>query len=134
MKTKRRVYVLPENLVARIVEFQKTTGMTSEVEAVRKLLNEALMASETIDQISDRVLMLIEKKQTLSDALKEVVVGHPKVLNIFFDKISASIQFANTEEEISFFCDGRVNRDGYYWENHQWHPIETQSSNNSLAD
>lgn len=80
--TMRRVYVLPTDLVARINSHQKEMGFSSEVEAVRRLLDEALMHRDTMDTIIRRFTKQLGKSLVLSDVVKDVLVGHPLVEEI----------------------------------------------------
>ena len=47
----RKIYVLPKELADRIVSFQRRHRYPSEVEAVRYLLNKALLFSQTPDEL-----------------------------------------------------------------------------------
>jgi len=82
--TQRRVYVFPNELVERITAFQQDRGLPSEVEAVRRLLDEALMARDTPDLILQRMVEKLKQTRIVSDAAKDVLVGHPQVESIAF--------------------------------------------------
>lgn len=85
-ETQRRVYVLPTELVDRIVEFQKDKGYPSEVEAVRKLLDEALLHRDTDKTIIDRFKSRLRQLRMPSEVAKDVLVGHPLVKEISFER------------------------------------------------
>ena len=83
-KTQRRAYVLPTELVNRIEEFQREKGFSSEVEAVRRLLDDALKSRDTFETIVKRFLDKLSTLKILSEATKEVLVGHPLIDSIHF--------------------------------------------------
>lgn len=80
----RRVYVLPAELVERILEFQYEKGLSSEVDAVRRLLDEALRARDTPVRLLGRTLRAIEDMKLPYDVAREVLVGHPLVSDLSF--------------------------------------------------
>ncbi len=83
-KTQRRVYVLPAELVDRIVAFQKETGLSSEVEAARRLLDDALKSRDSYITLVARFHSRQKETKILSEIAKEVLVGHPLVSSISF--------------------------------------------------
>lgn len=78
----RRVYVLPADLVQRIVEFQEAEGLPSEVEAARRLLDEALNVRENHIQLLTRLLRLLKEQKSIFEVSKRVLFGHPLVSEI----------------------------------------------------
>ena len=87
-KGQRRVYVLPNELVERISEFQKELGLSSEVEAVRRLLDGALKSRDTVERIVSRLAAQYKLVKSVRDAAKEVLIDHPLVTNIRFPENS----------------------------------------------
>ena len=83
-KTARRVYVLPTDLVERIVAYQNELGLSSEVEAARRLLDEALLSRDDIVSIVSRVVSQMKKVRSLREAAREVLASHPLVNRISF--------------------------------------------------
>lgn len=83
-KTQRRVYVLPTELVDRITAFQQDMGLQSEVEAARKLLDEALKRRDDWRAITRRFQEKLKETRMLTDIAGEVLVGHPLVEGITF--------------------------------------------------
>lgn len=83
-KPQRRVYLLPSELVERITAFQNRMGIVSEVEAVRRLLDEALKHREDAEQIIRNFASKMKETKILADIAKDVLVGHPKVSRIEF--------------------------------------------------
>ncbi|MGP2493530.1 hypothetical protein ACTDI4_18105 [Mesorhizobium sp. PUT5] len=104
-KTQRRVYVLPVELVERITAFQQDMGLQSEVEAARKLLDEALKRRDDWRAITRRFQEKLKETRMLTDIAGEVLVGHPLVEGINF--ASDSITFKLTTGETV-----TVNKDG----------------------
>lgn len=91
-ETQRRVYALPAEMVERIVEFQKDKGLPSEVEAVRRLLDEALQHRDNLEKIINRYVVKLSTLKIASEAAKEVLVGHPLVEKIQFDRDSITFE------------------------------------------
>lgn len=85
-KGQRRVYVLPTELVNRIVAFQEEKNYPSEVEAVRKLLDEALLHRDTAATIIQRFKSRLETLRMPAEVAKDVLVGHPLVSDITFTR------------------------------------------------
>lgn len=81
-KTQRRVYVLPTDLVERIVAYQNDMGLPSEVEAARRLLDEALMSRDDWRAITNRFLERLKETRVMSDIAKDVLIGHPLVSQV----------------------------------------------------
>ena len=81
----RRVYALPQEMVDRIVEFQREKGYPSEVEAVRRLLDDALKSRDNLEKIVNRYLSKLEVLKVTAEAAREVLVGHPLVKSVQFD-------------------------------------------------
>ncbi|RAK27086.1 hypothetical protein C7374_11180 [Falsochrobactrum ovis] len=105
--TLRRVYVLPQELVDRIVQFQKEKGYPSEVEAVRKLLDEALLYRDSPDTIIKRFTSRLTTLKMPSEVSKDVLVGHPLVTKISF--LSNAVQFkVSSGEEYRIYDTGKV--------------------------
>ncbi|RYG87452.1 MAG: hypothetical protein EON59_07360 [Alphaproteobacteria bacterium] len=96
--TQRRVYALPTETVERIVEYQREKGFQSEVEAVRRLLDEALKSRDTPVKLINRFLAKLEVHRVASEAAREVVVGHPLVEGLRFGKESVLIQMSGAPE------------------------------------
>ncbi|GAA2885603.1 hypothetical protein GGQ99_005074 [Aminobacter niigataensis] len=84
-KGQRRVYVLPNELVERIAAYQKDMGIQSEVEAARRLLDEALKSRDDWRSITRRFKEKLAETRVLSEIAKEVLVGHPLVSHIAFE-------------------------------------------------
>lgn len=104
-KTQRRVYVLPTELVERVTAFQSRMGFSSEVEAARRLLDEALMHREDAEQIIKNFAQAMKETKILSDIAKDVLVGHPKVSQIHFDGNQVRVSLTDGEE-IIFYSHG----------------------------
>ncbi|MDU0339557.1 hypothetical protein [Bosea rubneri] len=80
----RRVYLLPNELVERVVAYQEMTGLSSEAEAARRLIDEALKSKDTYKTILERFRARLKDIPVLSEAAKDVIVGHPLVTKIEF--------------------------------------------------
>lgn len=109
--SQRRVYVLPQELVDRIVAFQRDRGFASEVEAVRKLLDEALLQRDNADLIIQRMEERVRTLRIPSEAAKDVLVGHPLITEIGFEPESVSF---TVRGEGKFLIDSKA--DVYEWD------------------
>jgi hypothetical protein len=107
-KTQRRVYVLPTELVERITAFQTDMGLQSEVEAARKLLDEALKRRDDWRAITRRFQEKLKETRMLTDIAGEVLVGHPLIEGINFAPNSITFKLT-TGETVTVNKDGTTN-------------------------
>lgn len=106
-KPQRRVYVLPSELVDRIVAYQNEMGLQSEVEAARRLLHEALKSRDDWRSIVRRFKDRLAETRVLSDIAKDVLMGHPLVTQI--NMLGDAIQFVlKTGESVTIHALGVV--------------------------
>ena len=96
-KSQRRVYVLPNDLVERIVAFQNEMGIASEVEAARRLLDEALMRRDDWRSITRRFIEKLSETRVLSDIAKDVLIGHPLVTSVHFEPYAVRFNLSSGE-------------------------------------
>lgn len=114
----RRVYALPQEMVDRIVEFQKEKGLPSEVEAVRRLIDEALKSRDDLEKIINRFLGKLNTLRMATEVARDVLVGHPLVAELKFGK--RDVTFTLTDKWIATVTDdGKVTIWGP--DRHQWH-------------
>jgi len=83
--TQRRVYVLPDDLVNRILQFQQEKGISSETEAARRLLDDALKSRDSYLTITQRFLDRLKDLRIPAEVAREVLAGHPLIASINFD-------------------------------------------------
>lgn len=83
-KAQRRVYALPAELVDRIVAYQNEMGLQSEVEAARKLLDDALKSRDDWRSIARRFKDKLAETKVISDIARDVLIGHPLVYQVNF--------------------------------------------------
>lgn len=96
--SQRRVYVLPTELVERIVAFQKEMGIPSEVEAARRLLDDALKFRDDWRSLTERFRLKLAELRDISDAARDVLVGHPLVETISFMRRGVSFSLTTGEQ------------------------------------
>jgi len=84
-RAQRRVYVLPNDLVDRVVAYQSAMGLPSEVEAVRRLLDSALQHRDTLPQILDRLRERFKTEKDLRILAAEVLMPHALITSVRFD-------------------------------------------------
>ena len=106
-KAQRRVYVLPSELVTRIVAFQHEMGLPSEVEAARRLLDDALKRRDDARDIVQRFKYKLEDTKILSDIARDVLIGHPLISSIHLS--DKHISFKMTDG-----VDVTIHSDGHY--------------------
>ena len=98
----RKIYVLPKELVERIVNFQRKHGYPSEVEAVRHLLNKALLFSQTPDELMTDVYFYLDDAEddakAIENMVKDVLMGHPLVSILSIQKNGYFITLENGDE------------------------------------
>lgn len=133
--TQRRVYVLPSELVERIVEFQSDKNLPSEVEAVRRLLDEALKFRDTPENIVVRFRERLRSDRIPSSVARDVLVGHPQIEQVGFHERDAVTFRFRDHGEFRIDADGDAFRDGNtgYGEPH-WVPFPDKPSKTSNDD
>jgi hypothetical protein len=105
-KTQRRVYVLPTELVDRVLAFQIEVGLNSEVEAARRLLDDALKSRDTFKTLVTRFVSRLKETRIPAEVAKDVLVGHPLVQRIQFN--DGQIEFGMRDgNEVRIWSDGR---------------------------
>jgi hypothetical protein len=104
----RRVYALPQDLVDRIVEFQREKGYPSEVEAVRRLLDEALKYRDTTDKIVSRFMSRLRSMRITSEVAKDVLVAHPLISTLSFGQDHVSFAMKDRLYEVTIYDSGAV--------------------------
>lgn len=103
--TQRRVYVLPTELVERITSFQADMKLQSEVEAARRLLDEALKHRDNAEAITRRFIERLKETRMMTDIAKDVLIGHPLINNLKIN--TSSISFGmTTGDNVTVFQDG----------------------------
>ncbi|RVK59138.1 hypothetical protein CN126_14650 [Sinorhizobium meliloti] len=132
-KAQRRVYVLPTELVDRIVAYQQEMGIQSEVEAVRRLLDEALMTRDDWRSITRRFKEKLAETRVLSDIAKDVLVGHPLVNFVGFE--SNLVRFnLSTGETVEITSRGEVTAKEEYGNPIEYEPKSGGNFSRDLDD
>lgn len=100
--TQRKIYVLPKELADRITKFQRRHGYPSEVEAVRHLLNKALLFSQTPDELMTDVWGYLDDAEddakAIENMVKDLLMGHPLVSILSIQKNGYFITLENGDE------------------------------------
>ena len=91
----RRVYALPPDLVERIRSFQQSQNISSETEAVRRLLDSALAMRDSIHDVLYKLKARYKDEPDLRVLAKDLLVGHPKVSSVSFEAGAAIFAFAD---------------------------------------
>lgn len=82
----RRVYVLPPELLQRVRSYQGQMGIASEVEAVRRLLDEALQRRDDVDSILNKMVTRSRSEKDVRMLAKEILSSHPLVTEIRYTR------------------------------------------------
>lgn len=98
----RKIYVLPKELADRIVRFQRRHRYPSEVEAVRYLLNKALLFSQTPVELMTDVWRYLDDAEddakAIENMVKDLLMGHPLVSILSIQKNGYFITLENGDE------------------------------------
>lgn len=84
--SQRRVYVLPDELLQRVMDFAMEKGLASESEAVRRLLDEALRKRETYREIIERMVRRMSEVPTIAEAAQDVLAAHPLIRHLRYEE------------------------------------------------
>ena len=84
-KSLRRVYILTPDLAERVTAYQNAMGFRTEVDAVRRLLDDALKARDTPRLIAERMRLKLRDVPVIGEVARDVVAGHPLVTTINFE-------------------------------------------------
>lgn len=109
-QTERRIHVLPIELLERIRKYQEDNNISSEVEAVRRLLNEALQSRDTIENILNQLDAAFEKEKDLRILARDILSTHVLVSNINIDENSLCFKLKNG-------IKGEIDRKGQLFKN-----------------
>lgn len=120
----RRVYVLPAELVARIRQYQRDHAIVAEVEAVRRLLDTALLLRDDVHSLLQRLMDKFQTEKDIRIISRDILAAHPLV-----DSISNhpnSIEFTLKDgEKGTIFKNGSAFFEGHdgVWEEEQYIPF-----------
>lgn len=84
-EAERRTYVLPKGLLEQIRRYQSENNISSEVEAVRNLLGEALQYKDSLDDIMAKISGAELEESNLRLTAQNVLSGHVLVKYIIID-------------------------------------------------
>lgn len=76
--------LLPPELVDRIQSYRADAGISSEDEAVRRLLDDALKYRDNLVSITDRLIEKVRSLKSIREAAGYVLSNHPLVKSIDF--------------------------------------------------
>jgi hypothetical protein len=82
--TERRVYVLPAEQLERIRAYQTSSGIGSEVEAVRRLLDAALQMRDTPQDILKKLKSRYADEKDLRVLARDILAAHALVESVHF--------------------------------------------------
>ncbi|GBQ46712.1 MULTISPECIES: hypothetical protein [Komagataeibacter] len=130
--TERRVHVLPVELLERIRTYQNDNNIPSEVEAVRRLLSEALQARDTIDDIMKQVRAYFRQDRDLRAMAKEVLSGHILVNRIDIEDSEVRFGMRNGDagsiKRDGSMKTGSITDDGNVWLREDWPSVPENSA------
>jgi transcriptional regulator with XRE-family HTH domain len=88
-------YVLPQELVNRIENYKNAIGVSSDDEAARRLIDDALKFRDDHNQIIIRLFDKYKTIKSLREAAGFVIANHPLVKSIEFLDNSLSFEMSN---------------------------------------
>lgn len=88
----RKVFLLPIELVARLKAYQTESGIVSEVEAVRRLLDTALQMRDNVETILEKLEAKFEDEKDLRVLATDVLTRHPLVKSVNFGDAECSFE------------------------------------------
>ncbi|WP_139221071.1 hypothetical protein [Methylobacterium brachiatum] len=93
-ETVRKVYVLPTELVERINLYKEQHHLDSEVEAVRRLLDIALLHRDSTISILGKMLSRFKTEKDLRVLARDILSTHPLVdsINYFPGALTFSVK------------------------------------------
>jgi hypothetical protein len=80
--TERKIYVLPAEQVERIKAYQVSSGISSEVEAVRRLLDTALEMRDTVEDLLHKLKSRFAHEKDFRVLARDVLVPHSLVHDV----------------------------------------------------
>lgn len=104
----RKLYSLPTELIVRITAYQQRKNLSSEVEAVRRLLDIALKGNETHADLCEQIVKQLEAGRDYVEAASSVLPGHPKVASVEFDDDAVVFKLRNKKTEINVRIESRT--------------------------
>jgi hypothetical protein len=108
--TERRVHVLPKELLQRLRAHQERMGISSEVEAVRRLLDKALQMEDTVIDILNKLKANFVDEKDLRVLARDVLSTHVLVRRMNYEDNSISFDLADGS-------GGKINSDGKIFTN-----------------
>lgn len=109
--TERRVYVLPVELVERVRRYQRNNLISSEVEAVRRLLDTALHLKDDAQSILDKFHDRFNNDKDLRVLSRDILAIHPLVEQIHHR--NNCVEFTLKDGQRARFLS---NGDGQIWD------------------
>jgi hypothetical protein len=88
----RKVFLLPSELVVRLRNYQVQSGIASEVEAVRRLLDTALQMRDDVETILDKLEARFESEKDLRVLATEILTRHPLIKSVSFGEADCAFE------------------------------------------
>lgn len=105
--TVRKVFMLPDDLVERIAAYQHKLGIPSEVEAVRRLLDDGLKYRDDWWSLANRFRRHLAESRSLREAARDTLVDHPMITSMGFSNDSLEYTMS-TGEQVQALADGSM--------------------------
>jgi hypothetical protein len=99
------VYVLPTEQLERVRAYMAASGITAEVEAVRRLLDVALQLRDTVTDLLRKLKSRFTQERDLRVLARDILTLHPLVVNVHFE--DRAVWFAFTDDNY-----GRIDSSG----------------------
>lgn len=130
--TERRIHVLPKELLERVRAYQADNGISSEVEAVRRLLDMALQMRDTLDDVLRKLKLKLPEERDLRVLARDILWSHPKITGVRFGDGDLTFDFSDGSS-------GRIDQNGRLYIQHSgdsydnWHDYTLASERDKKA-
>ena len=104
--TERRIHVLPKELLHRVRAYQNANAIPSEVEAIRRLLNEALQMRDTVEDILQQLHAKWLEEKDLRVLNRDILSTHALIQTVHVTDRLLSFSLRNSDA-------GGIDRDGH---------------------
>lgn len=86
-------YVLPKELIERIEQYKFAIGISSDDEAVRRIIDDFLKKRDEIVDVINRIISKYKLIKSMREAASTVLANHPLVTTISFEKGNVVFDF-----------------------------------------
>jgi len=135
-KSVRKLVTLPMDLAERVENFRKTSGATSESDALKALIEHGLRAKDTVEDLFQRCTTATASGQSLGEMINSLITDHPLVESAQIDSDNLYVNLKTSSDDTSkrfrFFRTKKEWRREYWdssgYGDDRWTPLEVKKS------